>query len=202
VLVPGARADSGAVVTRLLPDLALRLAAWLRDSNAARVLATLRFGRDLGIRVQRLLRHHPVDAPGAAGRTPERVLRRLDDEDVAALFLLRRAEIAAALSQTQEPNETVSPLSRVQQDPARLDRLEQQLWAARRAATAARSAGRLALGGEQIMKLLGCGPGPQIGAALRYLSECVAEDPACNTEASLRVRLDAWSQPNREPGAK
>jgi hypothetical protein len=42
------------------------------------------------------------------------------------------------------------------------------------------------------MKLLGCGPGPQVGRALRFLTDCVVEDPACNTPDALRTRLASW----------
>ena len=55
------------------------------------------------------------------------------------------------------------------------------------------------LGGKQIMQLLGCGPGPQVGDVLRYLTRCVADDPSCNTEEELRRRVEEWSQPGPDP---
>ena len=39
----------------------------------------------------------------------------------------------------------------------------------------------LAIRGDEVMRLLGSGPGPHVGLALRFLTECVIEDPACNT---------------------
>ena len=85
--------------------------------------------------------------------------------------------------------------------PDELDLLEQRVSAARLEARATGQTTELALRGEQIMQLLGCGPGPQIGEALRYLTKCVAEDPACNTEAALGSRLEGWARPrpDRKP---
>jgi hypothetical protein len=42
------------------------------------------------------------------------------------------------------------------------------------------------------MTFLGCGPGPRVGRALRFLTDCVVEDPSCNTPGALRARLAAW----------
>ena len=52
---------------------------------------------------------------------------------------------------------------------------------------------RLALDGRAVMEILGIGPGPQVGRALRYLTERVREDPRHNTEAALRALLRRWS---------
>lgn len=196
LLVPEARGDSGTVIEQLPPVLALRLAAWLRGTNAAQVLARLRIGRELAIRVQRLLRHHPIDT---CHTSPERALRQLDDDDVAALFALRRAELDAARTRSEQPAHRPALLS-----PAELDRLEEKVLAARSAAAAAREAGPLALGGAQIMQLLGCGPGPQVGRALAFLASCVAENPECNTRDGLRERLESWAQasPPANPAAE
>ena len=50
----------------------------------------------------------------------------------------------------------------------------------------------LALDGRAVMEILACGPGPEIGRALRQLAKAVAADPACNTAEALRERLLAW----------
>jgi hypothetical protein len=42
------------------------------------------------------------------------------------------------------------------------------------------------------MELLDCGPGPEVGRALRQLEKDVAADPSCNTKEALRARLLAW----------
>ena len=54
----------------------------------------------------------------------------------------------------------------------------------------------LALDGSAVMEILGCGPGPEVGRALRFLTERVIEDPALNTRERLRELLLA-----REPGS-
>ena len=43
------------------------------------------------------------------------------------------------------------------------------------------------------MEQLGCGPGPIVGRALRFLGERAAADPAHNTPAGLRALLDEWA---------
>ena len=49
------------------------------------------------------------------------------------------------------------------------------------------------------MSVLGSGPGPQVGRALHYLTECVLEDPSHNTPEGLRALLGRWREAN--PGA-
>jgi hypothetical protein len=51
----------------------------------------------------------------------------------------------------------------------------------------------LAVDGADIMRHLGGGPGSHVGRALRYLSECVARDPAQNRRETLLALLDAWT---------
>ncbi|MDR3554201.1 MAG: CCA tRNA nucleotidyltransferase [Syntrophobacteraceae bacterium] len=44
----------------------------------------------------------------------------------------------------------------------------------------------LALGGKDIMEILGIGPGPEVGNVLKHLFDLVQEDPGLNTRESLR----------------
>jgi hypothetical protein len=44
------------------------------------------------------------------------------------------------------------------------------------------------------MALLGCGPGPRVGAALRHLADWVLEDPARNRRDVLADELRLWSR--------
>jgi hypothetical protein len=48
------------------------------------------------------------------------------------------------------------------------------------------------------MRILGCRPGPAVGHALRFLTERVIEDPACNTPERLRGLLAAWTPSRAE----
>jgi len=47
----------------------------------------------------------------------------------------------------------------------------------------------LALDGRAVMEILGCPPGPEVGRALRALTERVLEDPTLNTAERLRETL-------------
>jgi tRNA nucleotidyltransferase (CCA-adding enzyme) len=60
----------------------------------------------------------------------------------------------------------------------------------------------LALGGREVMEVLGVGPSPVVGEATRWLLEAVLEDPGRNSEASLREALRSWSlAKGLKPGA-
>jgi tRNA nucleotidyltransferase (CCA-adding enzyme) len=50
----------------------------------------------------------------------------------------------------------------------------------------------LALDGRAVMAILGAGPGPHVGEALRHLLDRVLEDPALNDAAALEAELRAW----------
>jgi tRNA nucleotidyltransferase (CCA-adding enzyme) len=63
--------------------------------------------------------------------------------------------------------------------------------------------GDLALGGDRVMRLLGVGPGPEVGEALRFLLERVLDDPSRNRPAALAGELRSWwsRRPSRGPAA-
>lgn len=168
-LFPNAPADAGEVAQRLPPDLVLRLAAWLRRTHAQSLLARQRFPKRVAAEVGRLVTLHPIDARPLRGDADvRRLLRRAGPDGLEALLLLREAESGAPLTALRERIEHV------------------------RHADEALGRPDLALDGAAVMKLLGCGPGPEIGAALRHLHECVLEDPTCNTEAALGEELKRW----------
>ena len=56
---------------------------------------------------------------------------------------------------------------------------------------------RLAIGGREVMEILGVGPGPLVGRALRYLARRVEEKPDCNREDELRELLQGWRETER-----
>ncbi len=47
------------------------------------------------------------------------------------------------------------------------------------------------------MEILACEAGPQVGRALRHLTDQVVEDPSRNTPEALRALLAAWAR--RQP---
>jgi hypothetical protein len=76
----------------------------------------------------------------------------------------------------------------------RLRALEEAIERVRSAGAVALHRGDLALDGAGVMRALGCGPGPQVGRALAYLTERVIEDPARNHPDALRALLSQWQE--------
>jgi hypothetical protein len=52
----------------------------------------------------------------------------------------------------------------------------------------------LALDGQAVMERLGCGPGRQIGQALRFLEAAAVDDPSINTPDGLGELLRVWTE--------
>ena len=180
VLAPGVRRDAGLVVDAMPRRIELRLAAWLRNTRAGRVLAKLRFPRSITNLVTELLAHHPIDVeqwPPAEPRL-RRLLARLSEDGVEGLLALREAEL-----QTTNVDGDV---------PQRLQELRDALARARDHERLALSRQGLALDGRDIMRLLGWEAGPRVGQALRHLTERVLDDPDCNTEEALVALLRRW----------
>jgi tRNA nucleotidyltransferase/poly(A) polymerase len=185
VLAEGVAADAASVVAALPPDLELRLAAWLRGTRVVRVLRRLREPRARVVAVERLLHLHPIDAIARPGH--DAAFRRLVRRSGALLpdlLALREAEIAAR----GEGEEALQRLERLRRA---IDRAGEPV--------AADTDPALALDGRAVMAILGCGPGPAVGRALRQLAKAVAADPACNTADGLRERLLAWRSATGEP---
>jgi tRNA nucleotidyltransferase (CCA-adding enzyme) len=183
-LAPGASEQAAAMVDALPRRRDERLAAWLIGTPARRILARLRFSNATVARIARILREHPVDLRADPARPPSvrRLLHRLEPEDLDLSF--RLATAAAATGGPSGASERVEALRRA----IREQRANTGL-ALRRA--------DLALDGAEVMNVLGVGPGPEIGDALRYLTDCVLEDPAENEPARLRARLEAWARARR-----
>jgi tRNA nucleotidyltransferase (CCA-adding enzyme) len=127
--------------------------------------------------VARLLRLHPIDAH-AAPASPlslRKLLSRLGEEGVAALLALREAELAA------RPLESAAMEALAALRAAFARQREQHDLALHRF--------DLALDGRAVMEILACPPGPEVGRALRRLTERVIEDPSLNTPERLREIL-------------
>jgi tRNA nucleotidyltransferase (CCA-adding enzyme) len=181
-LLPAAP-EAAPVVDALPADLPLRLAGWLRGSDAAAVLARLRFPRRVAARVGRLVAMHPIER----GVDPERdvsvrrVMRRAGDEGLGALLALRDAELRASPG---GPSAAAAL--------AKLAALRQAIERVRRSGALALRRRDLALDGRAVMRILGCAPGPQVGRALDHLTEQVIRDPSCNRPEALRRLLEEW----------
>jgi len=182
VLAPGVAEDAAALVEALPRERDVRLAGWLLEAPARRVLARLRLSNAATNRIARAVGEHPVERriDPARPAAVRRWLHRHPPEDVD----LQLALAAAAVS-----------LGRG--DAARLAALRRAVDAARADETLALRRADLALDGEAVMRVLGTGPGPAVGEALRYLTECVLDDPTENEPARLRARLEAWAKERR-----
>jgi tRNA nucleotidyltransferase/poly(A) polymerase len=180
--------DAAAVVAALPPDLTLRLAAWLRGRDARAVLARLRFPRARAAAVAERVRAHPIDARGEDADLG-RLLVRLGRQGVTDLLALREAELAAG-----------SLASAVaQRAAARLAALRRALEGLERGGALSDGRPRLAIDGGDVMRWLGCPPGPQVGRALRYLTLQILDDPARNQPATLQALLRAWHEAGERP---
>jgi tRNA nucleotidyltransferase/poly(A) polymerase len=180
-LAAGVRDDAAHVVARLPPDLELRFAAWLRGARVRAALRNLRCPRDRSLRIERLLQLHPVDVGSSATREARarRLLRR-DRRQRERLLALRRAEVEVL--DDPEARRSLARFARILEAMDRAQRVAEQR-------------ARLCIGGREVMDALGCGPGAKVGAALRFLSEQVSEDPTRNDPATLRRLLREWDTP-------
>jgi len=182
-LAPGAAGDAGPVAAALPAELELRVAAWLRGARTTPILRALRFPRRVGEAVAELLRAHPVEAlvAGTGDAALRRLLRRVGEGRFASLAALRRAELLhGARAGTPAAEEALARVAALEAAVARVR--EQGSLALRRF--------DLAIDGAEVMRVLGCGPSPAVGRALRLLTDAVVDDPALNTPEALRARLE------------
>ncbi|HTF33398.1 MAG TPA: CCA tRNA nucleotidyltransferase [Myxococcota bacterium] len=188
-LAPGAAADAPEVLAGVPSDLALRLAAWLRGARAGMLLARLRFPRRVVERVCTLLAIHPLETnvDGTSDSSVRRLLKRAGEANVDALLTLREAELSAWETRRPEYVRTVRGELRV---------LRAGLARVQAAGHVALQRLDLAVDGRFVMEVLGCAPGPEVGGALRFLTDRVLEDPARNTPEALRALLLGWAGAN------
>nr|PZM93662.1 MAG: hypothetical protein DIU72_02265 [Pseudomonadota bacterium] len=183
------------------PDLVVRLAVLLHDVDKPRTVAPstrhpgentffghevsgakraraiclrLRFARKVADEVERLVREHQfVYTEEWSDAAVRRMLARIGDS-FDRLLEVRRADI----------------LGHGRNEEALLDNLRALEGRARRLLEQrpALQIPDLAIGGREVMQVLGIGPSPKVGEALRYLLAQVLEDPARNEPETL-VRL-------------
>jgi tRNA nucleotidyltransferase/poly(A) polymerase len=166
----------------------LRLALWLPPGDVSGWLGSMRFSRSETARITSLLRHGrgSAELPTTA-EAARRALARFGSERVAELLSLRRARALAGL-----PDRGSARDERARIDGARL------LLRAVEAAGAPIGLAELALDGGDVIRELGCPPGPLVGAALRHLHEQVLRDPELNRPAALRELLREFGERERD----
>ncbi len=185
-LVSGVRACAPTLVSRVPPQLRVRLLAWLLGADAKSLLRTLHFGGQFSADVYRLLEHHPIEgcvAPKHDGEV-RKLLRRLSQSEIEDLLIVRHAEAERLrdTDQSLEADRIALALERLTQAFARVR--EKQRLRERRA--------QLAISGAEIMQILGCEPGPVVGRAIRHLERCVEAKPESNSPDALLAELDRW----------
>ena len=143
--------------------------------EADAILARLRFPNEEREAIVRLVREHMFDYRQEWGDAAvRRWLRRVGVENVADLFDLR---IADALG-----NGTRPPL--IGGLEALRERIERELEKAQ-----VLHVRDLAVGGGDVMRVLGLPPGPDVGRVLERLLEEVLEDPSLNSRERLLARI-------------
>lgn len=186
-LVPGTQAVRLERVDQLPRLLPLRWAAWLRGTATASAMVRFRVPRGLARQVERLQASHPLDRTVAPERDGalRRLLSRLDEASLEALFTWRRLEIADWSDRTEA--------ARVE---ARLVAIEDRIASIRAARQRSGEVRALALDGTAVMERLGAGPGRHVGQALGHLARFVAANPDANEPAALEQELVAWAKAN------
>ena len=188
-----ARADAGELVESLPAIPTLRIAGWLRGTRFSKTLRSLRFGSVRSRRIELLLGYHPLDekVTPTNDRAVGQLLRQLADGELEALFDMREWELARRAASEPGTNEVAAARKKLDAIRSGIERVvDKRARAARRVA--------LALDGRTVMELLGCRPGLRVGTALRFLGECVASNPECNTPERLGAELREWALRNPE----
>jgi len=187
-LPPPVQVHAVRVLAEAPRELALRLAALLHPlgaSRAERILQDLRQPRRVSDEVAALLREHACTLSARGAVLPQappdvrRLLSRAGPSRADALLALAEAEARAAPARARS-----GALSDVRA-------LRRALAAVRRDAPPL-VAQDLALDGRGVMTVLGAGPGPHVGEALRHLLDRVLEDPALNVRPALEDELRRW----------
>jgi tRNA nucleotidyltransferase (CCA-adding enzyme) len=177
-----------AVLRRAPPDAVLRLAALLHPlapEEAERVLVALRQPRRVSEAVAGLLRAHLCRAAGSGTPLPA---SRTEVRRWLSRVGLDRAEAVLALADAEARALPASRAGRARREVAALRRSFADL----RRSPPPLSTQDLALDGRAVMAILGAGPGPHVGEALRHLLDRVLEDPALNAPGPLERELAAW----------
>lgn len=142
---------------------------------AESVLQRLRFSHELQERVLHLVAHHLIGyTSGWSDAAVRRFIRRLGEEHVESMLTFARADALAR----GRGSAAVAPIEELAR------RVTAQLQ--RRCAFHRR---QLAVDGRTVQRLLGIGPGPQVGAALAELLDYVNDDPRRNTKRHLGAYL-------------
>jgi tRNA nucleotidyltransferase (CCA-adding enzyme) len=150
--------------------------------QADRLLERLRFPLETRARIVHLVAEHMFDyGPEWGDGALRRWLRRVGVENVADLFDLRIADVLGNGLKTAFP--------------AKLEAMRERLETLM-AEDQALQVRDLDLGGEDVMRELGIGPGPAVGEVLESLLQRVLDDPSLNRRDRL---IEILRDPREHP---
>jgi len=185
---PAAEVDHATTVLAETPaEPALRLAALLHGlspGEVGRTLLDLRLSRRVSDETAALVQAHVCRLGGgrklpSAPEEVRRWLSRAGPERAGPLLDLLRADAGAlpaaeAPAALREIEDLAGMIAKIRRDGDPL------------------TAHELALDGRAVMRILGTGPGPHVGEALRHLLERVLTAPDENAEERLSIALRRW----------
>lgn len=144
------------------------------EKKVEKILRRLKFSNAHIKKIAILVRHHMFDYQSQWGDAAvRRFIRRVGVENIDDLFLVRIADSKAM-------NQTIG-LAYLKELRRRIQKVIKEEHALKIT--------DLAIDGNDIMRILGCPPGPKIGQALHYLLEKVLDNPKINTKAKLKAQL-------------
>lgn len=147
--------------------------------RARAILERLRFPNRVVDTVVLLVREHQfVYDDTWSDAAVRRMLARVGRENFDALLALREADVRGRGRRVEEGLENVRALGR------RVRALRERELAL--------DVKDLALDGREVMEILGEGPSPRIGEAMRFLLGRVLEEPSVNEPDTLRTLLLGW----------
>lgn len=148
------------------------------------IMDRLRFSKADRARVTGLIRHHMFHyEPGWTDGAVRRLVRRVGQERLDDLWEMRRADAWGRGKGLRESLATLAALK---------ERVQRVL-----ASDAVLKVNDLAIGGREVMEVLGCGPGPRVGRALQTLLDRVLDDPSLNRKPILVRMLEDQAGPIR-----
>ena len=189
---PGPRSTTPSPCSAASPrSQRVRFAALLHGlgaHEAGRILVALRQPRRVADDAAALVRSHACRTgareplPATPGEV-RRWLSRVGLARVASQLALAEAEAAAVGDRAAraEVKKFAQAVARAQAESPPL------------------SARDFALDGRALMAILGAGPGPHVGEALRHLLDRVLEDPSLNAPAALEREVRAWWLARKRP---
>lgn len=144
------------------------------------ILKRLKFSTREREHVVNLVRNHMFFyTPDWSDGTVRRFISRVGQEAIPDLFALREGDVRAR-GRNEDPSVEVAELKQ---------RIARELEA-----DCALKVSDLAIGGADVMRILGCSPGPIVGEVLRRLLERVLDDAELNTYERLEALVPELSR--------